>query len=300
MALLKRTAESLPAAWYYDPAQYARELEAVWYRDWVCVGRAEELREAGDYFLARVGDERIFVTLDRGGALRAFHDTCRHRGSALCTAPRGRFAGGRITCPYHGWSYALSGELVATPKMELPADFRREDYALYAVAIEAWGGFLFVNLGYNFRATEVQGAFGIHQVPKLEAFIRQRRENVEDLNAALRKYSEWLQECPGRDTDGSRSVWFGYPITVRSGAPFTRDDLVRFFESRGIETRPIMAGNFEDQPALQLFQHRIAGPLTNAGIIMRQSFFIGNHRAMGEGERRYVKECVDEFMSRWN
>ena len=159
--------------------------------------------------------------------------------------------------------------------------------------------FLFVNLGYNFRATEVQGAFGVHQVPKLEGFIRQRRENVEELNTALRKYSEWLLECPGRDHDGSRSVWFGYPITVKPGAPFSRDDLVRFFESRGIETRPIMAGNFQDQPAIQLFAHRIAGPLTNAGIVMRQSFFIGNHHAMGEGERRYVKECVDEFMSRW-
>ena len=159
--------------------------------------------------------------------------------------------------------------------------------------------FLFVNLGYNFRATEVQGAFGIHQVPKLEAFIRQRRENVEDLNAALRKYSEWLLECPRRDGNGSRSVWFGYPITVRPTAPFSRDDLARFLESRGIDTRPIMAGNFQDQPAIRLFEHRIAGPLTNSAFIMRQSFFIGNHHAMGERERRYVKECVDEFMSRW-
>jgi CDP-6-deoxy-D-xylo-4-hexulose-3-dehydrase len=159
--------------------------------------------------------------------------------------------------------------------------------------------FLFVNLGYNFRATEVQGAFGIHQVPKLERFIQTRRDNVEDWNAHLRKYSHWLMECPGRDAHGSRSVWFGYPITVRPGAPFTRDALVTFLEAKGIETRPIMAGNFEDQPAIQLFQHRVAGPLPHARLIMRQSFFIGNHHAIGEPERRYVKECVDEFMSRW-
>jgi Rieske 2Fe-2S family protein len=146
MALLERTTPALPSDWYYDPAQYARELEAVWYRDWVCVGRAEELREAGDYFVAEVGDARLVVTRDRDGLARAFHNTCRHRGSVLCTAPRGRFAGGRITCPYHAWSYALSGELLATPKMELPADFRREEYALYGVPLEAWGGFLFANL----------------------------------------------------------------------------------------------------------------------------------------------------------
>ena len=159
--------------------------------------------------------------------------------------------------------------------------------------------FLFVNLGYNFRATEVQGAFGIHQVPKLERFIQIRRDNVVDWNTHLRKYAQWLLECPGRDDHGSRSVWFGYPITVRDGAPFSRDDLVTFLEDKGIETRPIMAGNFQDQPAIRLFQHRIAAPLANAELIMRQSFFIGNHHAIGEAERRYVKECVDEFMSRW-
>src|SRR2546428_9943895 len=159
--------------------------------------------------------------------------------------------------------------------------------------------FLFVNLGYNFRATEVQGAFGIHQVPKLERFIRIRRDNVEDWNTHLRKYAQWLLECPGRDDNGSRPGGVGYSITLRQGAPFTRDDLVTFLESKGIETRPIMAGNFQDQPAIRLFEHRIAGPLANAELIMRQSFFIGNHHAIGERERRYVKECVDEFMSRW-
>jgi Rieske 2Fe-2S family protein len=147
MALLDRTTASLPGSWYYDPAQYARELEAVWYRDWVCVGRSEELREAGDYFVAEVGAERLIVTRDRDGRPRAFHNTCRHRGSALCSAPRGRFASGRIVCPYHAWTYSLSGELVATPKMDLPGDFRRDDYALYAVHVDTWGGFLFVNLG---------------------------------------------------------------------------------------------------------------------------------------------------------
>ena len=146
MTLLERTTESLPSRWYYDPAQHARELEAIWYRDWVCVGREEELREAGDYFVAAVGDESLVVTRDRDGRLHAFHNTCRHRGSRLCTVPRGRFAGGRIVCPYHAWSYALSGELLATPKMELPRDFRREEHALYAVHVDTWGGFLFVNL----------------------------------------------------------------------------------------------------------------------------------------------------------
>ncbi|HET8692604.1 MAG TPA: aromatic ring-hydroxylating dioxygenase subunit alpha [Steroidobacteraceae bacterium] len=146
MALLDRTVATLPASWYHDPAQYARELEAVWYRDWVCVGRSEEIRERGDYVLATVGEESLVLTRDRDGRPRAFHNSCRHRGSRLCTEPRGRFAAGRIVCPYHAWTYGLGGELLATPRMQLPADFRREDYPLHAAHAGEWGGFLFVNL----------------------------------------------------------------------------------------------------------------------------------------------------------
>ena len=135
-----------PAAWYYDPAQYARELEAVWYRDWVCVGRLDDLRESGDFIVETVGGESLILTRDREGRPRAYHNACRHRGSRLCNTPRGRFANGRIVCPYHAWTYALSGELVATPKMDLPAGFHRDEYALYEAHVDTWGGFLFVNL----------------------------------------------------------------------------------------------------------------------------------------------------------
>lgn len=165
MTLLDRTTASLPAAWYYDAGQYARELEAVWYRDWICVGRAEELREAGDYVVVPVGEESLILTRDRDGRTRAFHNTCRHRGSQLCATPRGRFANGRIVCPYHAWSYGLSGELLATPRMELPADFRRENYPLYGVHLDTWGGFLFVNLSDKPAAT-------------LAAFLGGEAENV--------------------------------------------------------------------------------------------------------------------------
>jgi Rieske 2Fe-2S family protein len=165
MALLDRTTASLPAAWYYDPAQYSRELEAVWYRDWICVGRAEDLREPGDYVVVMIGDESLILTRDREGGLRAFHNTCRHRGTILCTTLRGRFANGRIVCPYHAWSYALSGELLTAPKMELPADFRRENYSLYAAHADCWGGFLFVNLSDEPPTT-------------LTAFLGREAENV--------------------------------------------------------------------------------------------------------------------------
>jgi CDP-6-deoxy-D-xylo-4-hexulose-3-dehydrase len=180
----------------------------------------------------------------------------------------------------HGWTR----DIKRTPAMaDLPNDER----------------FLFVNLGYNLRPMELQGAFGLHQVAKLEPFIKIRRDNVDFWNAGLGRHARWLRPCPGRDTNGSRSVWFGYPITVRPEAPFSRDELVCFLESKRIATRPIMAGNFCRQPAIELFPHRIAGGLERAEHVMRQSFFIGNHHAISERDRAYVVDCVDEFMARW-
>jgi Rieske 2Fe-2S family protein len=166
MALLDRTTATLPSTWYFDPAQYARELEIIWYCDWVCVGRLDDLRLSGDFIVETVGDESLILTRDREGRPRAYHNACRHRGSRLCAAPRGRFANGRIVCPYHAWTYALSGELVATPKMDLPADFHRDDYALYEAQVDTWGGFLFVNLDERPACT-------------LTEFLGEEAENVE-------------------------------------------------------------------------------------------------------------------------
>jgi CDP-6-deoxy-D-xylo-4-hexulose-3-dehydrase len=159
--------------------------------------------------------------------------------------------------------------------------------------------YLFVNLGYNLRPTDLQGAFGIHQLPRLEAFIRGRQENAAYWTTAFAPHARWLK-LPAREArPGARSVWFGYPITVRGDAPFSRDELVAALEARGIETRPIMSGNFREQPALELFAHRIAGALPNAEAVMRQSFLIGNHHGIGPAECAYVHEVVDDFMERW-
>lgn len=202
MTLLERTAASLPSVWYYDPAQYARELEAIWYRDWVCVARQEDLREPGDYLVAVIGGESVIVTRDREKCPRAFHNTCRHRGSQLCEAQHGRFAGGRIVCPYHAWSYALSGELLATPKMDLPADFRREDHSLYRVPVDAWGGYLFVNLTEN-PATTLADYLGeeakhVQRWP-LADLVSVHRETTElacNWKVFWENYSE-CYHCPG-------------------------------------------------------------------------------------------------------
>lgn len=154
--------------------------------------------------------------------------------------------------------------------------------------------FLFINIGFNVRPTEIQGAFGIHQIKKLDKFIKIRRENAKYWNEELSKFSEYL--ILHEEKKGTRCVWFGYPITIKPGAPFTRAELIRYLESRGIETRPIAAGNMDEQPVMRLFKYRKIGELSNARLIMRNSLFIGNHHEIGEREREYFIKCMKKFI----
>jgi Rieske 2Fe-2S family protein len=146
MRLLSETKTGLPGSWYFDAEQYARELAAIWYKDWVCVGRGEVLQQSGDYFVASIGTQSIIVTQTEDDGLRAFHNTCRHRGSVLCRTEHGRFRNGRIICPYHTWTYSTDGQLLDTPGRIASDDFDAANYSLYSVYVETWGGFIFVSL----------------------------------------------------------------------------------------------------------------------------------------------------------
>ena len=136
----------LPATHYYDPAQYELELARIWYRNWNYVGRAESFDGPRAYRTVEIGTQRVIVVRDDQGQLRAFHNTCRHRGAALCTEAAGRLASAHLVCPYHSWSYSLSGELLRTTSKHLPEEFNRKDFSLYAVALREWNGFVFISL----------------------------------------------------------------------------------------------------------------------------------------------------------
>jgi CDP-6-deoxy-D-xylo-4-hexulose-3-dehydrase len=154
--------------------------------------------------------------------------------------------------------------------------------------------FLFANIGYNLRPTEIQGAFGIHQIAKLERFIATRRDNARYWNEKMASFDHLLVH---QEAEGTRHVWLGYPITVRPEAPFSRRELTSFLEAKGVETRPIMAGNIEEQPALRFFPYQKMGSLPNAHLVHRRAFFIGNHHGIGSQEREAIVNYFDEFMS---
>ena len=143
---LTRAQDTLPTEYYFDPAHHARELREIWGRNWIYLCRASELPETGDFRLFDIAGQEIVLLRDREGGLRGFHNTCRHRGSALCLEARGKLKGGRLTCPYHQWTYALDGRLVATGAMREVEGFDRKNFSLYGVAVDVWRGFVFANL----------------------------------------------------------------------------------------------------------------------------------------------------------
>jgi Rieske 2Fe-2S family protein len=141
------TAEAtLPASAYWDDAEYRRDLEAIWYRNWIMVCREADLAQPLAFRVFTIGDQQVLVLRDEHGDLRAFHNTCRHRGSQLCREPEGRLKARLLTCPYHAWSYSLRGDLVRVPSKSLPPGFDKADYPLYPVALSLWRGFVFINL----------------------------------------------------------------------------------------------------------------------------------------------------------
>ena len=143
--MVEHLVPTLPRSAYVDDDVWRDERERIWFREWVLVGRAEEIAAPGDRLVADVAGESIVVVRDAESQLRGFYNVCRHRGAELVAfdAPRCAHAGSVIRCPYHAWTYGLDGRLRAAPHLERG---QAPDVSLHPVAVEAWGGFAFVNL----------------------------------------------------------------------------------------------------------------------------------------------------------
>jgi Rieske 2Fe-2S family protein len=137
---------SLPASFYFDPAHHQREMTQIWYRNWIYVCRSSDIGTARTFRTLEVGDQSILVVRGEDRAARAFHNTCRHRGAALCRTAAGRFPAAGIVCPYHGWRYSLRGELLQTSSRQPGDGFDRGDFPLYGLPVNEWNGFIFAAL----------------------------------------------------------------------------------------------------------------------------------------------------------
>src|SRR5580700_1207692 len=121
--------------------------------------------------------------------------------------------------------------------------------------------YTYSHVGYNLKLTDMQAAIGVAQLKKLPAFIQARRRNFDALRTGLQELEEFL--ILPEATPGSEPSWFGFPIGVRTGAPFSRNQVTRHLEDRKISTRPLFGGNLIHQPAYQDRQFRIVGQMTN-------------------------------------
>ncbi len=138
----RRDGFSLQQPFYIDPEFYKLDLELFWYKDWLFAGHDCEIAKPGGFFTVQVGDYPVVIVRGRDGQIRAFHNSCRHRGSRVCTSERGTSA--RLVCPYHQWTYDLDGRLVFARQM---ADgFDKDDFGLKPVACESVGGYIFICL----------------------------------------------------------------------------------------------------------------------------------------------------------
>jgi choline monooxygenase len=133
---------TLPAKWYADDAVFQAEKERILHRAWLYVGHAGQVAKPGDFITTRLGDIPVVVARDTEGALHAFANVCRHRGSEVVL----ECAGNRKTlqCHYHGWTYNLDGTLRNAPRANEQASFAKENLGLIPFAVEAWGPMIFV------------------------------------------------------------------------------------------------------------------------------------------------------------
>jgi len=138
----RRPGHALPQALYNDPDVFDFDLDYIFKRCWLQVGFECELPKPGSYLAMTLGRWPILVVRDRAGELRAYHNSCRHRGAQICADGAGSTA--RLVCPYHRWTFELTGELVHAGRM--PDDFDKSSYGLKPIHVASVGGVVFVCL----------------------------------------------------------------------------------------------------------------------------------------------------------
>ena len=155
--------------------------------------------------------------------------------------------------------------------------------------------YTYSHVGYNLKATDMQAALGVSQIEKLPHFIARRKENFAYLKQALQPFEELL--LLPEATPGSDPSWFGFPIGVKAGAPFTRDQLTAALEAKKIGTRLLFAGNLLRQPAYEGWEYRVVGEMTNTDYVMNHVFWIGVFPGLTKPMLDFIVATIGEFVT---
>jgi phenylpropionate dioxygenase-like ring-hydroxylating dioxygenase large terminal subunit len=137
---------SMPKSYYTNSGILALEREHLFGKEWICIGRSEEIAKPGDYMTFQLCNEPLVAVRNEDGKVHLLSNVCRHRGAILA---QGRGNNHRLVCPYHHWSYDLEGRLAGAPRMDVHQTFDKSKCSLPHFASEEWQGFLFANLSSN-------------------------------------------------------------------------------------------------------------------------------------------------------
>src|SRR6267142_4708546 len=137
-------ASTIPSSWYTDARLSELEQQTVFSRSWQVAARSDQVREPGQYVTTEIAGEPIVIVRGSDGELRGFFNVCRHHAAAVMTEPEGQAT--QMRCPYHGWTYSLSGELKGTPDFSGVCNFDRAENSLAPVEVAAWEKWVFVRI----------------------------------------------------------------------------------------------------------------------------------------------------------
>ncbi len=158
--------------------------------------------------------------------------------------------------------------------------------------------YIYSHIGYNLKLTDSQAAVGLAQLDRLDGFVAARRRNWQRLRDGLGDL-EHLFVMP-RATEHSDPSWFGFALSVRPDAPFGREDVVEFLESRRIATRLLFGGNLTRQPAYAEAEYRVVGELTTTDLVAETTFWVGVYPGLTDAMLDFVLESFHEFSDSWS
>lgn len=173
---------SLPASWYTDPAIERLENERIFRRSWQYLGRTAQVGQVGDYMVGAAGDVPVVVVRNEQG-LQGFVNVCRHRRHEVMS---GCGSAKVLQCPYHAWTYDLSGRLKAAPRSDREPDFKKEELSLLPVRVDVWGPWVFVNLDAGAKPLA-------HYLGELPGIIAQ--SGLEPAQLRFQRRYEWRRHA---------------------------------------------------------------------------------------------------------
>lgn len=157
--------------------------------------------------------------------------------------------------------------------------------------------YVYSEIGYNLKMTDMQAAIGSAQIEKLPEFCEKRRINFKNYNKIFNKCEDYF--ILPKATENTDPAWFSYIVTVKENAPFKRDELINYLNNNLIETRNLFAGNMTKQPAFIGKNFRIADNLKNTNFIMDHTFFMGTYPGITDEKMDYIEKIIIQFLNKF-